>query len=408
MFKGIYNGKSFHSPDLDSVLYRALQNNVDHVLITASKLQDTHEAISIISHYLNNPLCYSSNPSNLSNSSNPSSFSLLNSPIKLATTVGIHPCQSRDYPINSAIIQEICQLASNPHVKAFGEIGLDYDRFDYASREEQLLSFQQQLEIWKYQLDSIPISPSIIDTLSHDSIINSNSMMDQMKNNFKIKKRRLPLFLHMRNSFSDFITILKKYFNTRENEMKKSNDNDQDIENVMINSSNDNNDTDSNNSNHSNSNNNGIDSNNDSNDNGDRGIVHSFTGTLEEANSLLSISGIYIGINGCSLREESNLQVVKELPLERMMIESDAPWCEIKPTHASWPLLQEYKNHDNINENDQMIKVKKEKHQMDKMIKGRNEPCETNKVLQVISILKGIPIDQVANILYSNTIKFFF
>jgi TatD DNase family protein len=45
-------------------------------------------------------------------------------------------------------------------------------------------------------------------------------------------------------------------------------------------------------------------------------VVHSHTGTLQEALELIDM-GFYIGINGCSLKTEENLAVVKQLPLEK-------------------------------------------------------------------------------------------
>lgn len=63
-----------------------------------------------------------------------------------------------------------------------------------------------------------------------------------------------------------------------------------------------------------------------------RGLVHSFTGTLEEMNRMVAI-GLDIGVNGCSLKTEENLEVVKAIPLDRIQIETDGPWvCEISST----------------------------------------------------------------------------
>lgn len=59
-----------------------------------------------------------------------------------------------------------------------------------------------------------------------------------------------------------------------------------------------------------------------------RGLVHSFTGTLEEMNRLVAL-GVDIGVNGCSLKAEENLEVVKAMPLDRIQIETDGPWVRI-------------------------------------------------------------------------------
>jgi TatD DNase family protein len=62
-----------------------------------------------------------------------------------------------------------------------------------------------------------------------------------------------------------------------------------------------------------------------------RGLVHSFTGTVEEMQRLVDM-GFDIGINGCSMKTEENVSVVKEVPLERLQIETDGPWVRIFPS----------------------------------------------------------------------------
>ncbi|KAI5264288.1 hydrolase, TatD family protein [Aureobasidium subglaciale] len=129
-----------------------------------------------------------------------------------------------------------------------------------------------------------------------------------------------------------------------------------------------------------------------------RGCVHSFTGTLEEMKNIVDM-GFDVGINGCSLKTEENVQVVKEVPLERLQIETDGPWCEMRPSHASAKYLKDAP---------QLPKaVKKEKWTADNMVKGRNEPCTIPNVAYAIANIKGISVEEVCEAAWNNSIKMF-
>lgn len=61
------------------------------------------------------------------------------------------------------------------------------------------------------------------------------------------------------------------------------------------------------------------------------GVFHSFTGSLDELKKALSY-GFMIGINGIVTFKNSNLQgVVKYIPLDRLLLETDAPFLAPMP-----------------------------------------------------------------------------
>ncbi|KAL1935722.1 hypothetical protein VTP01DRAFT_4862 [Rhizomucor pusillus] len=135
------------------------------------------------------------------------------------------------------------------------------------------------------------------------------------------------------------------------------------------------------------------------------GVVHSFTGTVEEMKKLLELD-LYIGVNGCSLKTEENLAAVKEIPLDRIMLETDAPWCEIRPTHASYKYLA------NLSKEEQAVysppQKKKEKFEMGSMVKNRCEPCAMGLVLHVVAAIHGLNPQELAEKVYENTCRVFF
>ncbi|EGC29715.1 hypothetical protein DICPUDRAFT_42477 [Dictyostelium purpureum] len=158
------------------------------------------------------------------------------------------------------------------------------------------------------------------------------------------EKTNLPLFLHLRNAAQDFIDIVKR------NRSKFK-----------------------------------------------YGVVHSFTGTEDELKQLLELD-LYIGINGCSLKTEENLSVAAKIPIERLLIETDSPYCDIRKTHASYKYVKTV-----------FPILKKEKFKLDSQVQGRNEPCNIINVLEVISGLKPEQsIEEISSHIYLNTLKIFF
>ena len=93
------------------------------------------------------------------------------------------------------------------------------------------------------------------------------------------------------------------------------------------------------------------------------GIVHSFTDNLDELNKCLELD-LFIGVNGCSLKTKENIEVVKKIPLDKLCLETDAPYCDIRPTHESYKYVETT-----------FEKVKKEKMKKGLICKDRNEPC---------------------------------
>ncbi|KAH8390255.1 hypothetical protein KR200_010668 [Drosophila serrata] len=158
----------------------------------------------------------------------------------------------------------------------------------------------------------------------------------------------LPLFLHMRNAAADFMSILER----NRDKLRQCGG----------------------------------------------GVVHSFTGTLEEAQSILGFGGLYIGLNGCSLKTAENAEVVRHLPNDRIMLETDCPWCGIRPSHAG---------HKHVATRFPTVK-KKEKWTADTLIDGRCEPCQISQVLEAIAGIKEEPKEKLAELYYQNTLDLFF
>ncbi len=129
-----------------------------------------------------------------------------------------------------------------------------------------------------------------------------------------------------------------------------------------------------------------------------KGLVHSFTGTAAEMERLAGM-GFGIGVNGCSMKTAENVEVVRQIPLHRLQIETDGPWCEMRPSHASAahkvgaPALPR--------------SVKKERWEKGAMVKGRCEPVSILHVAHAVASIKGIEVDKVCEAAWRNSVAMF-
>ena len=153
----------------------------------------------------------------------------------LYSTAGIHPHDASDFDAQrtTATLESLYQL---DHVVAVGECGLDFNR-DFSPRDKQRTCFAAHLEL--------------------------------------AAKNGLPLFLHERDAFDEFIDMMR-----------------------------------------------------DARDRISRGVVHCFTGSAAQAKSYLDLD-LHLGVTGwiCDERRGKHLRdVVKTIPVDRLMIETDCPY----------------------------------------------------------------------------------
>ena len=127
------------------------------------------------------------------------------------------------------------------------------------------------------------------------------------------------------------------------------------------------------------------------------GVVHSFDDSLELASRFINDLQLYIGLNGCSLRSDKSLAVVKELPLTSIHLETDCPYCDVRKSHPGF----------------QYIKTAYEaraekKFERGKLVKNRQEPCHIVQVAEIVAGVKQLPVADVADQCYRNTMACFY
>ncbi len=110
-----------------------------------------------------------------------------------------------------------------------------------------------------------------------------------------------------------------------------------------------------------------------------RGVVHSFTGTWDEAKALLDL-GLHIGVNGIAtfpLRKNQNPEsaidrTIERMPLERLLFETDAPYLAPNPYRGK-----------------------------------RNEPTYVEEVAKHAAGVRGMTLDEIAKQTTENAMDLF-
>ena len=232
---------------LDSVIQRALENNVQYMQTICTKLEDFSIVLEIAEKYEN-----------------------------IFASVGVHPCEVNE---SSRLItdSEIIELTKHPKIIGIGETGLDYYHQPYDK---------------KLQKDSF---------VAHIHAAAATN---------------LPIIVHTREADEDIIDILTS-------EMRNSKF---------------------------------------------PGLIHCFTSSKKLAEKMLDI-GLYISMSGIiTFKNATDLQeIVKYIPLDRLLIETDSPYLAPTPMRGK-----------------------------------QNEPAFVRYVAEKVAELKNITSKEVANVTTRN------
>ena len=101
------------------------------------------------------------------------------------------------------------------------------------------------------------------------------------------------------------------------------------------------------------------------------GVVHSFTGTMGEAKQFLDL-GLYLGFNGIITFARQYDEIIREVPLDRILLETDAPFLTPEPYRGK-----------------------------------RNEPAYVIEVAKKLAELKNEPLEKVVEQTTKNCRKLF-
>lgn len=321
MFEGEYRGKSTHPPDVEGVLARAADAGVSHAIVTAGSLSEAKRALECVRKHRASA-----------------------SPVALYSTVGVHPTRALDFLPSP----ERDEVESAMRVLAGTEGGDSGDVVDAAAAlaavEARVLALPHVQDAISSHVAALRdvieqgVAEGIVVAvgecgLDYDRLFFCPSAVQRAGFEAQLRlaeSSNLPLFLHNRNTGGDFAALCaaqRACFRRH------------------------------------------------------GGVVHSFDGGADELRELLDL-GLAIGLNGCSLKTEENLAVAASVPLSALHLETDAPWCAIKRTHAGHKYVRPLRANAS---GEPWPEVKKERWHEGCTVKDRCEPCHITHVLQVVA-----------------------
>ena len=110
--------------------------------------------------------------------------------------------------------------------------------------------------------------------------------------------------------------------------------------------------------------------------------------------------GCDVSVSGFSFKDRESLEMVAALPLDKLQLETDAPWGIIQPSSE---VAKKYL----VNCPPLPASKKKDKFQMGAMVKERNESCAISQIAFVVAGLKGLSVEEVAEAAWTNSMKMF-
>ncbi|KAH7024965.1 TatD family hydrolase [Microdochium trichocladiopsis] len=130
------------------------------------------------------------------------------------------------------------------------------------------------------------------------------------------------------------------------------------------------------------------------------GLVHSFVGTSSQMQLLTTELGLDVSVNGFSFRDRPSIEMVRDVPLEHLHIETDAPWGLIP---ATADVARRYL----VNAPPLPASKKRDKFDQAAMVKERNESCCIDRVAYIVAGIKGLAVEEVCDRARENSAAMF-